>query len=241
MSTTITLTLANFEVHRVFLRELKTGSNFYQEVLSKANSLMKISQEGRVFALLHLYHMHEAIKTTVNHFYDEIDKFEGVLEKKKHLAGKKLAFKPKHFPEIPFDNAIASVFVELFTVYDQLISQLKTLRTAGCFTNDNDYFNNLRRFFKSVNTLLSQCLLIPLKAMPSITIDEAIDRAEVYQTHAKVHGEMDYMLLQKALTSHIAPRLEEKIRQPLLVRLNQRLLEEENTKTHSQSIKEVTL
>lgn len=224
MSTTITLTLVNFEVYRVFLRTLKTGDNFYQEIILKINSLMQYSQEQRVFALLHLYQMHEAIKNTINDFYDEIDKFEGVLEKKKHLAGKKISFKAQHFPEIPFDNAIACVLVELFTVYDQLISQLKTLRIAGCFSNDNDYFNNLRRFFKSVNTLLSQCLLIPLKTIPLITLEEAIDGEESYKMHTALHGEIDYTLLYKALTSHIAPRIEEKIRQPLLVRLNQRLV-----------------
>lgn len=241
MSTTITLTLSNFEVYRLFLRELKNGNKFYQEVITKINSLMQYSQERRVFALLHLYQMHETIKNTVNHFYDEIDKFEGVLEKKKHLAGKKLSFKAQHFPEIPFDNAIACVFVELFTVYDQLISQLKTLRIAGCFSNDNDYFNNLRRFFKSVNTLLSQCLLIPLKTIPSITLEEAIDGAESYKMHTALHGEIDYTLLYKALTSHIAPRIEEKIRQPLLVRLNQRLLAEHAPIEYSPSIKEKIL
>ena len=226
MTTTVKLTLSNFEVNRLFTRELKTGVNFYQKLMSKVTSLMRRCQEQHVYPLLRLYQMNERINLTLQNFYDEIDKFEGVLEKKKHLAGKKFNFKPVHFPEVHFDNALASNLVELFEVYDRLISQLKILRTAGCFTNDDDYFNNLRRYFKEVNRLLSQLLLSSVKELPSITLDEAINNAEIYQSYAQIHGELDFSLLYKALTSNLAPRLEEKIRQPLLSLLNKRLQQE---------------
>jgi hypothetical protein len=231
MTTTVKLTLSNFEVNRLFTRELKAGVNFYQQLMSKVASLMRRCQEQHVYPLLRLYQMNERINRTLHNFYDEIDKFEGVLEKKKHLAGKKFNFKPVHFPEAHFDNALASNLVELFEVYDRLISQLKILRTAGCFTNDDDYFSNLRRYFKEVNRLLSDLLLSSVKDLPPITLEEAIKHTESYQSYAQLHGEMDFSLLYKALTSNLAPRLEEKIRQPLLSLLNKRL-QQENEPTY---------
>lgn len=226
MTTFVTLTLCNFEVNHLFTRTLKNGENFYQKLMNKVASLIKCCQEQRVYALLSLYQMNEAVNTIIQKFYDDIDAFEGVLEKKKLLAGKKITYQPVHFPKARFDSALACSLVELFEVYDHLISLLKTLRTAGCFSNDDDYFNNLRRYFKEVNRLLSALLLTSVKDMASITLDEAVHQKESYQLHTTQHGDMDYSILYKALTSNVAPRLEEKIRQPLLFHLNKKLQQE---------------
>ena len=223
MTTFVTLTLSNNEVHRLFTRELKNGVNFYQKLMNKVTSLIKCCQEQKAYALLSLYQMNDSVNTLIHQFYDDIDKYEGVLEKKKHLVGKKFTYQPVYFPKVPFDSALACTLVELFEVYDHLISLLKTLRSAGCFSNDDDYFNNLRRLFKEVNRLLSTLLLSSVKALPSLTITEVIHHEEAYQLYATAHGEMDYALLYKALTSNVAPRLEEKVRQPLLSCLNTRL------------------
>jgi hypothetical protein len=223
MTTTVMLTLSNNEVNRLFTRELKNGVNFYQKLMGKVTQLLKLCKEQRVYALISLYQMNEAINVLIQKFYDDIDKYEGVLEKKKHLAGKQFTYQPIHFPKVRFDSALAGSLVELFEVYDKLLSSLKTLRTAGCFINDDDYFNNLRRYFKEVNRLLSTLLLSLVKELPTITLDEAIYQKEPYQCHVVQHGALDYSLLYKALTSNVAPRLEEKTRQPLLSLLKQRV------------------
>lgn len=223
MTTTIKLTLRNHEVNRLFTRELKNGVNFYEKLMGKVARLTKCCQEQRVYAVLSLHQMNESIHAIIQKFYDDIDKFEGILEKKKHLAGKKITCQPVHFPEVRFDSALAASLVELFEVYDRLISLLKTLRTAGCFNNDDDYFNNLRRYFKAVNRLLSALLLSAVKELPSMTFEEMINQDESCPHPATQHGAMDYGLLVKALTSNVAPRLEEKRRQPLLSFLNRRL------------------
>lgn len=229
MTTFVTLTLSNSEVHRLFTRTLKNGDNFYQKLMRKIGSLIKCAQEQRAYALLSLYQLNEEVNSTIQTFYDDIDKFEAVLEKKKHLTGKKITYKPIYFPKVPFDSALASSLVELFEVYDRFISILKTLRSAGCFSNDDDYFSNLRRSFKEVNRLLSTLLLISVKELPPLTLDEAIHQNANYEAHAAHVGAMDYVLLHKAITSNVAPRIEEKIRQPLLVLLGNRLKQDDES------------
>lgn len=104
------------------------------------------------------------------------------------------------------------LIIELLAVYDRLISILKILRSAGCFTNDDDYYNNLRRYFKAINRVLSNLLLTPLRSLNTSTFSDVIDRIE--------EG-INYSDLYLAMVSNLAPRLEEKIRQPLLSRLQQ--------------------
>lgn len=219
MPTTVKLALSNLEVNRIFTRELRPKISFYQDMMGKVIGLVKRAKSQQVYALLVLYQIDQSIQAIIQSFYDEIDKFEGLLERKKHLAGKTFTHKPAYFPEVSFDNGIANSLVELFEVYDRLISQLKTLRTAGCFANDDDYFSNLRRYFKTINHLLSQIMLVSLKDLPSVTFTDAVENTDDYQLSAKIHGEVDFTVLVHALKSNLAPRLEEKIRQPLLHKL----------------------
>ena len=74
-----------------------------------------------------------------------------------------------------------------------------------------------------MNQLLSQILLTPVKTQPTITFADVIDNAEAYQQVAIVHGAIDCAWLYRAMTSNLAPRLRESVRQPLLYRLNKRI------------------
>lgn len=237
MTTTVKLTLSNYEVYRLFTREIKEGVNFYEQLMNKISSLLKYCKEGRVDAFLHLYQMNDAINNVITFCYDEIDKFEGVLEKKKYLSGKQFNFKPIHFPEVRFDSGIACTLVELFEVYDRLISQLKILRVAGCFTHDDDYFNNLRRYYKQVNRLLSELLLTSVNKLHLITLDDVLNQSEAYTAYNLLNGDLDFALLAKAISSHIAPRIEEQTRQSLLVYLNKQI--NESNSDHSLSLSDV--
>ena len=62
-------------------------------------------------------------------------------------------------------------------------------------------------------------MLVSLKDLPSVTFTDAVENTDDYQLSAKIHGEVDFTLLIQALKSNLAPRLEEKIRQPLLHKL----------------------
>lgn len=219
MTTTVKLTLSNFEVYRLFTRDIKEGVNFYQQLMNKVASLLKCCKEHRVDAFLNLYQMNETIHQVITFFYDEIDKLEGVLEKKKYLAGKQVTFKPVYFPEARLDSGIACTLVELFEVYDRLISQLKLLRAAGCFAQDDDYFNNLRRYFKKVNQLLSTLLLTPMNKLHQITLADVLNNTDAYTAHVTLYGAFDWAVFYKAIHSNVVPRIEEKIRKPLLTYL----------------------
>jgi hypothetical protein len=221
MTTTVKLTLSNFEVYRLFTRNIKEGANFYEQLMNKISSLLKCCKERRVEAFLNVYQMNESINRTTTYFYDEIDKLEGVLEKKKYLSGKQITFKPTHFPEVRLDSGIACSLVELFEVYDRLISQLKLIRVAGCLAHDDDYFTNLRRYFKKINRLLSTLLLTPINKHHRVTLDDVLNQTEAYFAHVALYGAFDWTVLCKAINSNAVPRIEEKIRQPLLAYLNQ--------------------
>ena len=223
MTTTIKLTLANKEAHRLFTRRTKDGMLFFDAVIQKITYLLKRCQAEQAYSLLSLYKIQESIYIQTNEFCDELVKFEGLLEKKKYLNGKTITFVPKFYPECNLDSSIAADLVELVQVYDKLLSMLKLLRIAGSFANDEDYFSNLRRFFKDMNKLLSSIQLTPINGLPKLTFSEVIDESLTYQLTSSFVGKIDYQILYQAMTSNLAQRLEEKIRQPLLHRLKKRL------------------
>ena len=153
----------------------------------------------------------------------KLDRLEGVLDKKKHLAGKTFNFAPCFYPEVDFNSSIAALLVEFFEVYDRLLSTLKILRVSQAFGNDDDYFTYLRRYFKSVNQLLSRIHLTKVHSLPTVTFMDAIDNSDTYQIASNSFGEVNYSTLYEAITSNLAPRLEEKIRGPLLRNLKKKL------------------
>ena len=163
MSTLITLNLANAEVFHLFKRKTKKGAFFMTEVTQKITSLMRQVKALDVHALLALDYIQQQLIDFTQRCYDDIDKFDAMLEKKKHLQNKTIRYQSQFFPEIAFENQISNHLIELFERYDGVISRLKTLRNAGCFQNDNDYFANLRRHQRAVNQLLSELMLTPIK------------------------------------------------------------------------------
>jgi hypothetical protein len=210
MTTSLQLVLANPEVNRLFTRKLPDGSNFYQALLHKVSSLVRRCENKQAYALVTLKNVQEMILSLTSEFDDEIDKFEGLLEKKKHLKDKVFHFEKRFKQEVSFDNSVAAALVELFEIYDRLVSILKILRTARCFVNDDDYFNNLRRYFKSINRVLSHLLLIPLNHLKTLTFTDVMETPQ---------EDLDYHALLEAMSSSLAPRLPEKIRNPILLRL----------------------
>ena len=223
MTTTITLTLTNQEVNRLFTREIKDGVNVYEKLMNKVEYLIKLCQRRRAYAFISLYQMNESIESLTQQFDEDIDRYEEILQKKKHLVGKKITYYPRHFPEVVFDNTLSGSLIKLFEIYDHLISLIKTLRAVGCFAHDDEYFNTLRHYFKEVNRLLSSLLFHSIKKQPSIRLDEAVDFEESYTPN----GTIDYTLLYKALTSNVAPRIQEKTRKPLISLLKRRLQAEQ--------------
>ncbi len=223
MTTTVKLALANAEVNRLFTRKLANNTRFYDAMMQKISVLSTRAHEQQAYALLALHQIQSSIQSTVNQFDDALDQLEGVLEKKKQARGKAFTFEPQFHPTVSFSNRIAADLVTLYELYDKLISMLKLLRAAGCFANDDDYFNNVRRYFKAANQLLSQILLTPVKTLPTITFADVIDNADDYLNMASVQGDIDCGWLYRAMTSNLAPRLNEAVRQPLLSRLKQRL------------------
>ena len=223
MTATINLALANAETHQLFTRKLENNTNYYDALMQKIASLLKRAHEQQVYALLSLHRIQESIQGLINQLDDELDTFEGVLEKKKQTRGKVVTFETRFHVKVHFEHGIAVDLVTLFELYDRLISTLKLLRATGSFANDDDYYNNLRRYFKSMNQLLSQILLASVKTLPHVTFSDAIDKTASYIDVASTRGEIDCEWLYRAMTSNLAPRLHESKRKPLLLRLKNRL------------------
>ena len=90
MRATLTLNLVNKEVMHFFTKRLKNGETLYEAAIRKVNLLLKKSIDYNACALLTIVSLDEKIKQSTEYLYDELDKFEGQLEKRQFPGLKKV-------------------------------------------------------------------------------------------------------------------------------------------------------
>lgn len=154
MSTLLNLNLSNQEVYRVLTRKLDKDRLFFDSVLYKMQKLFRFKQKHQIQEIKDL------IERLSNFFYDEIDKLEIFLERNALFKENSIEFKSQFKHEILINNFLEISLAELLWVYDKLISTLKLTNNTGCLDNKKDFFIHPRHYYKSINQLLSQILLM---------------------------------------------------------------------------------
>lgn len=96
-----------------------------------------------------------------NKMSEDVSQFEIVFTKKSSIPISKVDYVIKFKPRVIVTNPLSLKLIEFIKVYDKLISCLKLLRLAGCFELETVYWDNVRRYQKIVNSMLSDILLSP--------------------------------------------------------------------------------
>ena len=96
MQTTMRFDIVNKETMNLLKRTLPNKDNYFERVFVKISLLIKDSIKGNAYALVSLYQLQDEILNLSAYFDDEIDKFEGQIEKKKVLDPNKINFIAKY-------------------------------------------------------------------------------------------------------------------------------------------------
>ena len=199
MRATISLKLVNKESANVLLRALPNGDNFFERIQIKAGLLIKDSILNNAQALMAIHCLYEELNRLKASFDDEIDKFEGQLEKRKLLQSHQINFEPQYSHELSCSNAFSMGLVELIELFDKLISALKLLHLSGALTPKTAFYMLKQRYQKQLNRLLGKILQLPSSKNVTASIQEIIGLppAEV--------ADIDYHGLLEAIKSPFAP------------------------------------
>lgn len=163
MKASIELALRTREVYQLFERRISGDRLFIEAILHKFNVVMyHASQHQQTpLALIKYKQIENKILEFTHQFTNEVARFEILLAKKKNFENTKISYITKYQPVIIVTNPLAMQLIEFLEIYDRLIASLKLLQLAGFFESDEISWNNIKRYQKMANQMLSKLILIP--------------------------------------------------------------------------------
>jgi hypothetical protein len=217
MQATMKLNIVNKETMNVLNRAMPNKDNYFERVCVKIGLLIKDSLLGNAFALVTLYQLHDEILNLSAFFDDEIDKFEGQIEKKKNFSLNKVNFIAKYDHDMPCGNTLSYALYELVEGFDRLISTLKLLHLSELFESRSSFYQIKQRYQKKMNKLLSQIIKTPSAKRHQVSVlDVILDPWAYYET-------IPINELRIAFTKPYAPELDPHTQENLRV-LNQEVI-----------------
>lgn len=175
MQATMRLNIVNKETMAILSRILPNKDNYFERVCVKVGLLIKDSLLNNAYALVCLYQLHDEILNLSAYFDDEIDKFEGQIEKKKALDPNKVNFIAQYSYDMPCSNAVSCTLYELMEGFDRLMSTLKLLHLSGFLESRPAFYALKERYQKKLNALLSQIIQTPSSKNRQTTVTELIN------------------------------------------------------------------
>lgn len=200
MQATLKLNIVNKETANLLKRTLKNGDNHFERACVKIGLLIKDSLLNNAYALVTLYQMHDDILNLSGFFDDEIDKFEGQLEKKKSINFKKIEFVARYEHALPFSNALTSTLYELIQGFDRLISTVSLLHINGLIDSKIAFYQIKNPYQKSLNALLSKIIQTSSARHYDINLLTIINEEDVFDESV-----INLHTLKAALNAPYAP------------------------------------
>ena len=159
MKASIELPLFTREVYKLFERKIDGDRLFIGAILHKFNHMMRRSRQEATSENNSFKKMERDILRLTEQFSNEINRIEGLLQKKKDFNDRKIHFIAQFHQSITVNNPLCMYLIEFIAVYDKLLATIKLLQLARCFVSEQDYFSYIKRNQREANQLLSKLLL----------------------------------------------------------------------------------
>lgn len=217
MRATMSLKLVNKECANLLQKRLPNGDNFIERVQIKAGLLIKDSILNNAQALMTIDCLYQELNALKASFDDELDKFEGQLEKRKLLQIHPISFQSQYSHELSCSNAFSMGLAELIVLFDKLISTLKLLHHTGALTPKTAFYALKQRYQKQLNQLLGKIIQTPSAKNKTASIQELIglNPAEAV--------DIDYQSLLEAVKSPFAPGFSPQLLSQLTYQLKKKI------------------
>jgi hypothetical protein len=224
MQTTMRLNIVNKETMNILKRKLPNKDNYFERVCVKVGLLIKDSLLSNAFALVSLYQLHDEILNLSAFFDDEIDKFEGQIEKKKALDPSKVNFIAHYGYDMPCNNAVSCTLYELMERFDKLISTLKLLHLSDILESRPAFYQLKERYQKKLNCLFSKIIKTSSSKYHQTTVSELIETPE----HVNA-SQINLHTLKEALDAPFAPGFSPQVLSNLKYKLKLQLSKNDET------------
>lgn len=161
MKASIELSLCTREVYKLFERKIGGNRFFIEAILHKMNIVINRCQNQESRSIAIYKQVEQKILNLTQQFTDEVERFDALLSKKKEFASKKVNFVIQFHPSLIISNHLGIQIIQLIEAYDKLVAPVKLLHLAGCLGTDELYYENMTRYQKVANQVLSTLMLTP--------------------------------------------------------------------------------
>lgn len=159
MKVKIELALRTREVYQLFGRRMDENRLFIDAILHKFSIVLNACRRDVPDSLVLLNEMQQKIIHLTQHMANETKRFESLLTLKKSTLNSTINYVVQYQPVIIATNRLSLLLIEFIQAHDTLVAILKLLHLAGCFELDSDCLNNIKRYQKMANQMLSELVL----------------------------------------------------------------------------------
>lgn len=234
MKAIMTLNLVNKESNRLFTRKIGKERLFINSILVRINGLVHDALLGKTRALIESYKVNSGICNMTDYFYDEIDKYEGLLERRNGIDYTKVSFTSKYKHEISCDCEININFMGLIESFDKLTSIINLVYLSGGFDSRGSFYSVEKKIQKKLNLLLSQIVTTKATKNSQENVTDILKTGHHQLLEIVDVDNIDILI--KAMNSSYAPGLSKQN----ISQVNVRLKQLKNEMTDTLQIKEAS-
>jgi len=217
MKATKELHLVNKETARIFTRKISSQRFFMTAVITRVNGLIHDCVLGKILALVEASKINDLICTTTEELYDEIDKFEGLLERRNNFDHTKVKFMTQFKQEISCGSEININISNMIEAFDSLISIIKLVHLSDGFDSQATCFDVIKNIQKKINIMLGSIINLKATKNSQSNICDILN-SNSNEDYIRV-VEKNLSIILKAMESTYAPAINRSIKTQIIFRL----------------------
>lgn len=197
-------------------RAARGQHSIFESLLFKISKIYQLSKTFNISSYILLQEIRDKIEAKTNYLFDEIERYEEILEKSNAYKRSSFTFKSNHEKVIEFHSPLTCDLVELITTYDLLISKLKLISMHGLFQTKNDFKILEQKYRKDLSKLILDLQNFKLNEISTIDLNNFAE-----QSVNELKAIIDHKKLERAIKSNITPLISDADYQEALNKVRQ--------------------
>ena len=217
MQASISVNISNKStLHLLNASRKKAKYSLFESLLFKISKIYQLSKTFNVSSYILLQEIRDKIEDKTNYLFDEIERYEEILEKSNAYKRSSFSFKSSHEKIFEFHNPITCDLIELVTTYDLLISKLKLISMHGLFQTKDDFRVLEQKYRKDLSKLILELQNFKLNEISTIDLNNFAE-----QSVNELKAIIDHKKLERAIKSNITPLISDADYQEALNKVRQ--------------------
>jgi uncharacterized protein YlaN (UPF0358 family) len=175
----------------------KKRLTLFNATIKKISILLNLAKQEQVYPICKLYEIKQQMDGLQKEAEMAIAKAEQQLSDKGIML-EQYSFTVKDETVIKFGNPLIYQLAKLLEQFDRLICLLNLAKNTGITLSKRLYFTEKDKYQQMLFRFLSSIVQHSIKDLPRVSINDVINKTDIYTNTAKLRGAVDLSVLNKA-------------------------------------------